>query len=143
LRILPFLLALLTAMACEGNPPPLLISDVEVYRPVPGNDAAVAYLKLSNQGNETVRLSRVSSPQYGSVVMHETSIEDDIARMRPIDELVIDARSEVRFESGGKHLMLMRARGPQEEASPVTLEFHYGEGGLMIINTTLRSRPGH
>ena len=60
--------------------------------------------------------------------MHETTVEDGIARMREIAALDIADNEVVTFERGGKHLMLMRPAG---EAQTVTLNF-YSEDLLLV-----------
>lgn len=96
-------------VACGAPQPPLVASDVEITRPMPGRDMSAAFLVLHNNTAEPIRITRVTSPQYGNVEMHETRIEDGIARMRALEELVVPAHGSVTLERGGKHLMLMQA----------------------------------
>lgn len=95
--------------ACGAPQPPLVASDVEITRPMPGRHMSAGYLVLYNNTDEPIRITSVTSPQFGVVEMHETRIEDGISRMRELDELVVPAHGSVTLERGGKHLMLMRA----------------------------------
>jgi copper(I)-binding protein len=96
-------------VACGAPQPPLVASDVEITRPMPGRHMSAGYLVLHNNTDEPIRITGVTSPQFGVVEIHETRIEDGISRMRQLGELVVPARGSVRLERGGKHLMLMRA----------------------------------
>lgn len=99
----------------------------------------VAYLKIQNRGEDAVVVQRVTSPQFKQVELHETIIEDDVSRMRPLGAVRVAAKSEVAFEAGGKHLMLI---GPGPDAlpgSPVTLEIHH-DNGLLIVSATMQTR---
>jgi copper(I)-binding protein len=89
---------------------------------------AAGYMEIANRSGAPIRITAVSSPNYESVEMHETTVEDGVARMRELPELVIDNGETVTFERGGKHLMLMR---PVGEPGSVTLNF-YSEGVLLV-----------
>ena len=108
MRIAVALVTLLVA-ACGAPQPPLVASDVEITQPMPGRHMSAGFFRLSNNTDADIRITRVTSPQFGAVEIHETTIEDGIARMRELDELLVPARGSVTLERGGKHLMLMQA----------------------------------
>jgi copper(I)-binding protein len=103
-----FLLALIAA--CGKAHAPLVADNVEITRPMPGRHMSAGYLVLANNTDEPIHITSVASPQFDAVEIHETTLEDGVARMRRLDELVVPAQQSVRLERGGKHLMLMRAR---------------------------------
>lgn len=125
------LLTLVFTAGCGAQPePPLVASDVTVTRPLPGMQMSAAYLSLTNNTDETIRISRVSSVQYASVQIHESVVEDGIARMRALPVLEIPAGATVRLERGGKHLMLSR---PSATASTVTLQFLADDEPILTV----------
>ena len=124
------LMALFVAACSSESGPPLAVSDVEVTRPMPGMSMSAGYLVLRNASSEATTITHVSSPQYGSVEMHETRIEDGVSRMRKLPEVVVEPGSNVVFERGGKHLMLMR---PADDLSNVTLNFYSGDALLLSV----------
>ena len=103
--------------ACGTAEPPLLADEVEITRPMPGRHMSAGYLVLTNNTAEPIRITGATSPQFGKVEIHETTLEDGVARMRRLAELVVPARQSVRLERGGKHLMLMQARDLGGEVS--------------------------
>ncbi len=115
----------------------LAASDVVVTPPLPGSRMSAGYLTLRNGGSQPVRITRVDSAQFGSVEIHESVVEDGVARMRPLPELKIEPRASVTLERGGKHLMLMRPDGAVES---VTLDF-YTDDSLLLSVTTDVSDP--
>ena len=116
-----FLLLSLALLAACGSPqPPLVATDVEVTPPMLGLQMSAGYLVLTNNTDEPIVIDAVTSPQFGSVELHETTLDNGISRMRRIEELVIPANGSVTLERGGKHLMLMRSTGPSEI---ITLQF--------------------
>ena len=133
--------ATLAAMAlvagCSGNDgPPIVATDVVVTAPGAGMPMAAGYLRIGNRSGNDIRITRVSSPEYGSVEMHETVIEDGVARMRAIPVLEVADGETVVFERGGKHLMLMQPAG---EPRTITLNFYSGDVLLLSVSAEFRS----
>lgn len=137
MRTFIVLLAILFG-SCGGAPqPPLVATEVVVTAPMPGMGMSAAYLTLKNNSNQPISISRVTSAQYASVQLHETTIEDGIARMRAIPELEIPAGKTVTLRRGGKHLMLMRPTG---SSSTVSLQFFDDTALVLSVETTINSR---
>lgn len=129
------LLVLIVVSGCGAQPePPLVASEVMVTQPMPGMQMSAAYLSLTNNTDETIRISRVASAQYGSVQLHESVVEDGIARMRAIPVLEIPAGATVRLERGGKHLMLSRPTGAAES---ITLQFLDDDELILTVDAPL------
>ena len=123
--------AVLFMAACGSPQPPLVAAGVEVTRPMPGRHMSAAYLVLANNTDGDTRITRVSSPQFASVQMHETTIEDGVARMRELEALVVPAGGSLTLERGGKHLMLMQA---DDVGKGVTLHFHSGDTLVLSVD---------
>ena len=146
-RLAAAILVMLGACSAE-EPPPLGVSDVTAYAALPGQPAGVAYFSLQNSTPMAVTLRQVSSPEYSSIEMHTTLMDDGIARMTPLDLLTVAGESVVIFAPGGPHLMLMEPVEGLATGEQVTLEFHYdydGDldrkgAGLLTVRTPLLSR---
>lgn len=133
MRLATLIAVIVTAAGCGGGEgPPVVATDVVVTAPAAGMPMAAGYLRISNRSDAAIRITRVSSPEYGSVEMHETVVEDGIARMRALPWLEIAAGETVVFERGGKHLMLMQ---PVGEPATVTLNFYSGDVMLLSVGT--------
>ena len=91
------LLLILLLAACGAPKPPLVISELEISRPMPGMQMSAGYFEITNNTDETTRITRVSSPQFEAVEVHETTVTDGISRMRELDALVIPARLVVGY----------------------------------------------
>ena len=135
----PYLL--LTAIlisACSAEPqPPLVATELLVTRPMPGNGMSAAYLSLTNNTEQKISITRVTSAQYGSVQLHESTLENGIARMRAMPELQIPAGTTVTLQRGGKHLMLMRPTGP---ADVVSLQFFDDDNLVLSVDAAFESK---
>ena len=113
MRFFP-VIALVLLTACGSPRPPLVASDVEITPPMPGRMMSAGYLVLTNNTDEAIVINGVTSPQFGAVEIHQTTLENGISRMRQIEELVVPAHGSVTLERGGRHLMLMKAQGANE-----------------------------
>jgi len=133
-RIIPALLLALLGCACTQESAPLVATDVVVSKPKPGMSMTAGYLTLSNNALQPIVITQVASPQFESVELHESVIEDGVARMYPLGDVTILAKSSVVFQPGGKHLMLMR---PVGEFDTVSLDFYAGEAVVLTVNVAL------
>ncbi len=131
------LLLLFLAACVSESGPPLVASDVVVTEPLPGRMMSAAYLSLTNNSRDAIRINRVTSPDYGAVELHESSLENGVAKMRPIDSLVIAPGSTVTLQRGGLHLMLMRKK---TDAGTVSLNFYEDATLLLGLETQVSGR---
>jgi copper(I)-binding protein len=106
-RVVPYLFAIATHLATPAQACELTLDEAWIRSAPPGATALAGYGVLRNTGAESLQVSTVSSPAFGRVEIHETSIVDGVARMRRIDQLEIPAHGEVRLEPSGKHIMLL------------------------------------
>lgn len=132
MRLATLIAVLAMAAGCGGHEgPPVVATDVVVTAAAAGMPMAAGYLRISNESGAAIQITRVSSPEYESVEMHETVIEDGIARMRAIPALKIADGDTIVFERGGKHLMLMQ---PVRNPGTITLNFYSGD--VLLLNVS-------
>lgn len=136
MRIFLFIAALLVGACSAESGPALVATDIVVTRPMPGMGMSAAYLSLTNNSDRTVSITRVTSAQFESVELHESTIEDGVARMRAVPKLEIPAGATVTLQRGGKHLMLMRPTGT---ADTLVLHFYDGQDLILTVDATFQS----
>jgi copper(I)-binding protein len=119
--------------ACGAPQPPLVASEVEITRPMPGRNMSAGFMVLTNNTDREIRITSATSPQYETVEIHETTIDDGIARMRPLDALLVPARGSVTLRRGGKHLMLMHG---SETGDSVAVQFFTDGVPVLSIDYT-------
>jgi copper(I)-binding protein len=120
-------------VACSAEQAPLIADDVVITAAMPGVSMGAGYLTLRNTSDVPIRIDSVDSPQLVSVEMHESVLDDGIARMRALPELLIPAGQSVTFEAGGKHLMI---RHPQPSPETVTLQFF--DNGTLLLEVNVK-----
>ena len=133
------LLALFLA-GCAKPGPGFSISNAEVFAPAPGRTTSVAYLTIENHRDELLTVTRISSPQYARVEMHETVLDNGVARMRALPSLAVEGNTTVELKAGGKHLMLFSPGNALLPGKPVALHIHLASADSLIVETTLKTR---
>ena len=108
-----FVLLCLAPAAFAGGQ--LDVSNAWIPQAPPGASALAGYLTLKNKGDEPVSILAAQSDRFRTVSVHQTVIENGVARMRELNSLEIAPGKEVKFAPGGMHLMLMQ---PSSEAAP-------------------------
>jgi copper(I)-binding protein len=140
----PALVLLACALALQGcgadDSPALVASHARVFAPLPGRTATVAYLDLENRSSKSITLYGASSPAFGRAELHETTISDGVASMRPVASIVVDPGSRLQFAPGGKHIMLIDPLKAVLPGASVPLQLHYDDAGLLAIEAEVQTR---
>ena len=128
-------------LGCEqSSRPPVEISDVELFGALPGSNAAVGYMTLTNNTDSVIDITDVSSRAFGKIELHETTLENGVARMRRVTALTVTPQSSVSLSPGGLHLMLMEPSPDATIGQSITLTLRYAGGGEVLVDAPLRSR---
>ena len=126
------LIALLAS--CSYEQVPVVASDVNISKPMPGISMTAGYLTLTNNTSQAITITHITSPQFASVEMHETVLEDGMVHMYPLSGLTMLPSTTVKFEPGGKHLML---EDPIGDVDTMVLDFHAGKAIVLTVNVAL------
>jgi len=100
--------------------------------PVSANGAA--YLHIVNTGSEPDRLLGAASPTARMVHLHETRIEEGVARMGMVGELLIAPGERVELAPGGLHLMVMGLEQPLAEGDTLALRLQFERAGELDVD---------
>ncbi|HEV2110364.1 MAG TPA: copper chaperone PCu(A)C [Gammaproteobacteria bacterium] len=146
MRRLFLLLALcatcLPAVMADG--PSMRVSHVWIREAPPGVDVLGGYFILENLTAKPLSLTEVSSPDFGSVMMHQTVQQGSQESMQEIARIDLPARGSVEFKPGGYHLMLMQPKKNLFAGDTVTLMLKFSDGsGLAILAPVRRDPPLH
>ena len=98
------------------------------------------YMTLVNTSDGEVTLLTVESDAYKTIEVHEMIVVEGMMEMREVEDLSIPANGQIRFEPGGKHLMLM---GPKEHLTTgqtvdMTLTFKSGKKQTVSIQVAAK-----
>ena len=129
----------LPAMAGDYTLGNLTISHPWSRATAPGIPMGVAYLAITNRGKAADALVAASTPAAAQVEIHQTTLSDGMARMRPVQEVVIAPGSTVKIEPGGIHLMLVGLKQPLSPLDTVPLTLRFRDAGEITIQLSIES----
>ncbi|ORE93298.1 hypothetical protein ATO4_16165 [Aurantimonas sp. 22II-16-19i] len=79
----------------------------------PTAKVGVGYLSVTNDGSRADRPIGGSATIAGRFEIHESSVENGVARMRPVEDgILIEPGATVALASGGTHIMLLDLKEP-------------------------------
>ncbi|GAB4528861.1 MAG: hypothetical protein OHK0046_48190 [Anaerolineae bacterium] len=99
-----------------------------------------AYLRIYNDGQVDEQLVAVRIPD-GMAEIHESLMQNDVMRMRPVDAITIPAGGMVALEPGGYHIMLMEFGNPLLEGDSVRLTLVFASGAEITVEAGVSQTP--
>lgn len=135
--LLVSLFTLLVVAGCErsGKPAALAVTDAYIRMPPPGAPIAAGYFRLENPTDQKLTLRSVSSPDFASIEMHETTIENGLSKMRQLESVSVAPGDALIFEPGGRHLMLSGSTSDLsgKKRVPLTMELDGPQGSVATV----------
>lgn len=125
----PLLAAPLAALALAscGGPKQVTVDHGWVRLPVIAGRPAAAYFTLHG-GEDGAILIQASSPDAKSAQMHESMEMNGVSSMAPLTQVAAPAGGSVKFEPGGKHVMLFDLAPAVRPGGTVRLHFDFANG---------------
>lgn len=141
--------ALLLASCGEGRTPSdLKLTDGWARETAPGQSTAAAYVTISNNGTGDDRLVGASSAVAEHAMVHQSSADDGVARMRHLDEgLNIPSKAALQLAPGGTHVMLMGLKRPLKAGETIAVELKFERSeprsiDIKILDAATAGRQG-
>ena len=133
-------LALLIA-ACSGGGGGGSLSATDPWVRYTGPDvAAGGFMVLENDGDADDALVSASSPDFGSIELHET-IEggDGMMAMQPVASIPVAAGGTTELKPGSYHLMLFDPTGEIEIGQTVEIALAFEQGGTVTVQAEVKA----
>ncbi|MEW5835013.1 MAG: copper chaperone PCu(A)C [Pseudomonadota bacterium] len=147
------LAGLLMAGAAHADQASQIRAERAWIRVMPAGLPAGGYVTLHNGGDEAAALTGASSPDYAHVMLHESTTEGGMGRMKMIDKLEIPAHGKVALAPGGYHLMLMHGASEVHAGAKVPVTLQFADGSQATVDFLARpanavdagpdAAPGH
>lgn len=139
-----FLLALLLFPLAKANSDAnsLIILDPIVVETPPGATVTAAYLSMSNETDKDIVINGAYSTSVRKVEIHESKIENDVAKMVQKESITIKPGEMLKMEHGATHLMLMNLDEPLLTGERVEIIFQTSVGDLLVDIPVMRPGAG-
>jgi len=140
------LVAALSLSACSVTPsgPDIVVEDIWA-RPSPMTDGnGAAFMVIKNNGSKADTLVGVKTNISDVVELHETIMENDVMRMRPVEgqRLEIPAGGEVMLKPGGLHIMFIDLKQQLKPDDTFQVVLVFEEAGEKTVDVTVRAMDG-
>jgi copper(I)-binding protein len=103
--------------------------------------ASAAYFTIHNHGADADTLTGVSTPSATAAALHESRLENGVAKMLPVQSVDIPAGAAVALEPRGKHVMLMGLTQPLKVGDSIVLTLKLKNAGAINVTAPIRNGP--
>ena len=131
-------LALLAAGCTRDPATAIVVSGPWIKEQVPGKAIAAGYLSVENRGAGEEALLGIECTDASAVEMHEMIHENDMMKMRKMEQGLIPGHSTLTFAPGGSHLMLLGLRRELSEGDTVQLTLHFKQAGIRTLSLPVK-----
>lgn len=97
-----------------------------------------AFALIVNDGSQVDRLTGAECSAARAVEIHETSMEGDIMRMRPIETLEIPAGGQVELTPGSYHIMLIDLQRDLQPGEKLPLTLVFEQAGKIEVEAQVK-----
>jgi copper(I)-binding protein len=116
----------ISGMNMSDNPTPAAGMDK-------GVSSLAGYLIVKNTGSVDDQLLGVSADFAGTIMLHETVINNDVASMHEVRSIDVPAGQTVTLQSGGFHIMFMNLKSIPNVGDKVTLTLTFQKAGVINV----------
>jgi len=111
------------------------VSGAWVPPTVPGQTVGAAYMQLRSA--QAATLVKVEADVAAAAEIHQMTMENDVMRMRKLDQVELPAGRTVELSPGARHLMLVDLRRPLKAGDTVKLELTLRLGDGRTVRETV------
>ena len=105
-------------------------------------DAAATVRTVGRCDHRADALVSASTDVAEVVEIHESIMEDDVMKMRPVEKIDVPAGGSAMLEPGGLHVMLINLQQQLEPGSKISLTLNFEKSGPMTIEAEIREMGG-
>ena len=120
----------------------LVFHGAYAFETFPGQKTSAAYMSIFNNTDQDFTLKSVSSDIADKVEIHGVLIENEVVRMKKVNELIIKSKDQVYFQPGGMHIMLMGLKKDISDGSSFYINFLVNDRNqqvkVLVLNKKLR-----
>ena len=116
------------------------INDAWVAEAPPVAPVMGGYMKIENETDKPISITRASCPEFETVEIHEMSMSGGMMKMREIEKLVVPANGKVELKPGGYHLMLIKPKKPFKKGDTLMVTLHTADGQSQAVKMEVKER---
>lgn len=125
------------ALLAGCQPPAQLLVEKAYIQLSPVKDNPSALYFTVRGGPADTQLRSVTSAYIQRLEMHETVEENGMSMMKPITAVPVPTRSVVKFEPGGRHVMVWGLDNAALKAGKAEFEFSFSNGERILADAVI------
>lgn len=86
------------------------------------------FMELKNDTDKDIKLIKAESDLSTTVELHDMVMENDVMKMRPVESILIKAKSSTFLKPGSLHVMLIGLKSPLKKGKSYALTLHFDNG---------------
>ena len=114
------------------------IDDAWVAEAPPVAPVMGGYMKIENETDKPISITRASCPDFETVEIHEMSMSGGMMKMREIEKLDVPAGGKVELKPGGYHLMLIGLKDDLQVGDRFPVELTFEKGETLTVEAEVR-----
>ena len=132
--------AILTLAGCS-DPPPLYVDGGYVRLNANPSAPSAAYFTIHG-GGDAVVLRDVTTEEAVRLEIHESAMKDGMATMAKVGTVDVPAKATVKFEPGGKHIMLWNVNQEAVADGKMSFTFIFSNGDRILVDAVVQKADG-
>ena len=121
----------------------VVVTDATIREILPGRTMTAGYFSISNSGTVDAELISASSPQFGSIELHQHSHKDGMMKMEQVQSVKVAAGEQVHFQPGGLHLMMFDAKTSISKGQQIPLRLTFKDGQSIEVQASVSAISTH
>jgi copper(I)-binding protein len=124
---------LTTAIVSTNAAELVTVSKPRIRATAPGQTVSGAFMTLVNSSETAYALTSVSFSGASVVEIHETSMNEDMMRMRKVSHIDIPANGSVELKPGSYHIMLIGLEKEMKAGTAETLTLTFSDDSQKMV----------
>jgi copper(I)-binding protein len=122
-----------TAIVSTNAAELITVSKPSIRATAPGQTVSGAFMTLVNNSETAYALTSVSFSGASTVEIHETSMNEDMMRMRKVSHIDIPANGSVELKPGSYHIMLIGLEKEMKAGTAETLTLTFSDDSQKTV----------
>jgi hypothetical protein len=141
-RILVFTLALVVFLSSCAAPTAEGVEVRDVWmRPAQQGGNGAIYFVIQNHSSQTQEMTGVAADVAEAVEMHESQMSGDVMQMRQLETVSLGPDTEVTFEPGGLHIMLVDLKHDLKAGDEIEVTLHFKNYQDIPLHVPVQDAP--
>ncbi|MFL0810347.1 MAG: copper chaperone PCu(A)C [Agarilytica sp.] len=116
----------------------LAVMNAWVREAHPNATVNAGYMTLINAGGADVEIASASSKAFEKVEFHEMAMVDGMMEMRELKGLIIASGDQLKFEPGGKHLMMKEPKQAIKAGQVIDIVLTFKDGSQQTLSVKVK-----